>query len=204
MKTLVAILAAGESSRFGGRKQFADIHGQPLLQRAQNTVLRADLADCEHCVVVGAFAQEVSTLVKPPFSVVNNPNWQNGIGASIKCAVNEAIERQCSHLLLVLGDQLALTEDDIQLLHANAIAHPDSLICAKYENTLGVPAIFPADRFAQLIAIDDKKGAKCVIHDNQYARVEVALERAKHDLDTQEALRCWTMSVVNNNDKDPT
>ena len=50
--------------------------------------------------------------------------------------------------LIALADQVAVTADDLRQLVSRWEQQPDRIVAALYDDTIGVPAIFPADLFA--------------------------------------------------------
>lgn len=102
---LGAVLAGGQSSRFGSDKALAEFRGQTLLARAVDTLS----GWCEHVIVVGRETAPAPTL----------PDWPRpdmgplgGIAAALHHARDEGYE-----LLLTCGvDSLALPEDLPDLL----------------------------------------------------------------------------------------
>ncbi|MBL0171674.1 MAG: NTP transferase domain-containing protein [Gemmatimonadaceae bacterium] len=84
------VLAAGESRRLGSPKQLlVDEAGRPLVARAAIALLEAGCSPV--LVVTGAQDQAVSAAVRAlGVTVVHNAVWTEGIGSSIRCAVEWA------------------------------------------------------------------------------------------------------------------
>src|SRR5438045_3195305 len=80
------ILAAGASSRLGKPKQLLGFRGHSLLRRAAEAALSAG---CQPVVVVlGACLEpSVRELAGLPVQVVENREWQEGIGSSVRTGV---------------------------------------------------------------------------------------------------------------------
>ncbi|MBB0994770.1 NTP transferase domain-containing protein, partial [Dietzia sp. SLG510A3-40A3] len=71
------VLAAGAGRRFGGPKALVDFRGVRLVDRAVG-LLRA--GGCDRVLVVsGAVELEV-----PGAEVVHNPDWDTGMGSSLR------------------------------------------------------------------------------------------------------------------------
>ena len=79
------ILAAGESTRFGGRKQLADIHGVPMIRHTIDAL--ASLRGLDRFVVLGAFADEIRPVIGTDCHIVDNPDWASGMGSSIAAGI---------------------------------------------------------------------------------------------------------------------
>lgn len=178
------ILAAGRSSRFGDTpKQLALIDGQTLLARSINVAN----AISETTVVLGCEHNRLKQCVNNA-RVLVNPNWSDGLGGSIAYGV-AALPTHTSAVLILLCDQVAITVTDLNNLchHYKSLsedANSAPIVCASYENGLGVPAIFPQRFFPQLIALHGDIGAKKILQNNSV--VSVPMERAAIDIDTQE------------------
>ena len=81
------ILAAGGSSRFGGRKQLAELGGRPLVEHAVEA-LRAVPALDRIVVVLGADAEDVRRGADlSGTEIVVADEWGEGIAASLRAGV---------------------------------------------------------------------------------------------------------------------
>ncbi|MEA2457913.1 MAG: hypothetical protein QOC95_885 [Thermoleophilaceae bacterium] len=100
------VLAAGESKRFGGRKQLAELDGRPLLEHVLIAMAGASLDRV--VVVLGAHASEVIDGVPMHGAEpVVCREWALGLGASLKAGV-EVLE-DCEAVAVALGDQPRLS-----------------------------------------------------------------------------------------------
>jgi molybdenum cofactor cytidylyltransferase len=183
----VVVLAAGASRRLGQPKQLVKLGGRPLLHRVVANA--AALSGHAVTVVLGAHASELSRLLAhSPVSTVINRDWEEGIGSSIRRAM-AALPPGCEAVLLLLGDQVGVTADDLRRL-ANAWNGEPSVIAASvYDQHLGVPAIFPHAFFHELAELKGDEGARKIIERNQYRVVRVPMPNAGADLDTPEDLQ---------------
>lgn len=179
------ILAAGASTRLGRPKQLVRLQGMPLVARAVREALRT----CEAgiFVVTGARHDEVSAALQHlPVTVVRNTAWQEGIGTSIREAV-AAMERSVEAVLVMLADQPAVSERGLRTLVAAWAADPGHIAASRYDDTVGVPAIFPRDYWRLLLALRGDRGAKSVIDVSEPVNL-VAMPEAAVDIDTPEDL----------------
>ncbi len=97
---LVAVLAAGFASRFGGGKLDADLAGKPLGQHALEIV---DAAGLERgVIVVGPHAPDFASRA-PGWSLVVNPSPEEGQGSSAALACRSA-QSQSRGIVLMLAD----------------------------------------------------------------------------------------------------
>ena len=186
MNLQVLVLAAGASTRLGQPKQLARIGGRPAL----HGVVASAVALAGHAVtvVIGAHAGEITRLLAhSPASVVVNRQWQEGLASSIRCGL-AALPPACEAVLILLGDQVAVTADDLKRL-ASAWNEQDNMIAAAtYDQHVGVPAIFPRMCFPELTQLRGDQGARRLIERNGDRLVRVAMPNAAVDLDTPQDL----------------
>lgn len=185
-KLIIALLAAGQASRFGSPKQLAYFQGQTLLQRSID-VLSA--MNCDLLVITGAHQQLVNkhlNLESKSYSVVFNQHWQQGMSSSIKAAVTN-IPKDCEGIMFATVDQIHLTIQDIQLLIDRWYKDTSRIVCAEYAQHQGVPAIFPHHYFPQLLGLENDKGARQLIKSSDNVS-SITLANAEIDIDTPEQL----------------
>lgn len=182
----VLVLAAGASTRLGQPKQLVRLDGRPLL----HTMVTHAVAAAGHAVtvVLGAHAQEMAMLLKhSPASVIVNRQWEEGLGASIRCGI-AALPPACDAVLLMLADQVGITGDDLKRL-MSAWRGQDGVIAASlYSGTVGVPAIFPRWCFPELMALRGDRGARLLLLRHTDRLTRVPMTNAAQDLDTPEQL----------------
>jgi len=168
-KVVAAVLAAGSSSRFGSPKQLAKIRSKSLIDLALDAL---DSAEIEHiCVVLGCNFEAINEHLNErknstgiTFHTLTNANWKNGLSTSIHTATKFACAKDATHLLLLACDQPFVNSDLIKNLLECAKETPKGeIVACKYENSAGIPAIFPASYFDALLEIEGDKGAKSVI-----------------------------------------
>lgn len=182
MKLAYVILAAGQSKRFNGCKLLAKTQGKALLQHALDkaVTLRPD----DTYVVTGAWHLELQQAIKQrqltEFNAIYNPDWSSGMGSGISLATKR-LETEYDYLLFVLADQLALQVADVQLLVDKT--QPDAVVAASYNNTLGVPAIFPRFSYSELKQLDGQTGARALLREQQLTVQSVDLPAAALDID---------------------
>jgi len=179
------LLAGGGSSRLGAPKQLVEFAGDAL-------IVRAARAATDHCtaglvVVTGAVREPVeAALAGIAATVVNNPDWREGIGASIRCGVR-AVDPRADAFLLLLCDQPHVGSDELAALIAAWRAAPDSIAAAGYASSRGVPAVFPASYRPRLAELRGDRGARTLI-DTTDEVVVVDMPAAAIDVDTPEDL----------------
>lgn len=188
------ILAAGSSSRLGTPKQNLIYKGQTLLQRAIQTALTSVCSD-NVVVVLGAnesaIRQEISDQL---VHVVHNPDWQEGMASSIRLGVAELIRMQplLRGVILMLCDQPFVDPLLIYQLTEKRVESDNGIIACSYRGTLGVPVLFDASYFPQLLMLQGKEGAKKLVKafPNDVATVSFPLGAIDIDtLDDYEVLK---------------
>lgn len=171
-KTAAVIVAAGASTRFGSPKQLAQLNGESLLERA---VRIARQAGCSPVVVVlGASAELIrSRCVLEDVRVVVNEDWAAGMGGSIACGVRALSD--VDGCVVMTCDMPAVTAEHLRLLMVSG-----ETTASAYAGRIGVPAYFPASRFAELMELHGDAGARELLR--SVGSVELA--GGERDVDT--------------------
>lgn len=169
------ILAAGGSVRMGQPKQLLPYRGSTLVAHAARTMIASVCSPV--VVVVGCESERVRAELRGlPVQMVENPSWSDGIGTSIAAGVTflETVLPQKPDLAtLMLCDQPLVTTELINAL-AHAMKSGEYLAAgSEYGGTIGVPAVFSRQLFAELKSLDAASGAKAVLirHAARVARV---------------------------------
>jgi molybdenum cofactor cytidylyltransferase len=180
------VLAAGPSTRFGSPKQLVRIGDRPLLHTVVGRAV--EVAGHAVTVVLGAHADRLTALLRhTPASVIVNRDWSEGIASSIRAGIAR-LPGSCDGALLLLGDQAAVTTEDLRRLAGTWRRQPDLIVAAQYASTTGVPAIFPRTSFADLAALRGDHGAQRLMRQNPDRVVRVPMASAALDIDTPEDL----------------
>jgi molybdenum cofactor cytidylyltransferase len=190
----VLVLAAGASTRLGQPKQLVKIGGRPALHIAlANAVAVAGNAVT---VVVGANAGDLTYLLShSPASSIVNKSWAEGIASSIRCGL-AVVPPSADAVMIVLGDQVCVTTDDLKRLLAAWKGQETVIAAATYSQGVGVPAIFPRAVFSELGELRGDEGARKLLMRNPDRLVRVPMPNAAYDLDTPEDLAALTNKVT--------
>jgi molybdenum cofactor cytidylyltransferase len=140
----ILVLAAGASTRLGQPKQLVKLAGRPAL----HIVVSNAVAVAGHAVtvVVGAHAREMTHLLAhSPASVIVNRQWQEGMASSLRFGV-ASLPPACDAVMVLLGDQVAVTADDLKRLVGAWKGEAGMIAASVYEQRVGVPAIFQIGR----------------------------------------------------------
>lgn len=177
------ILAAGEASRYGSCKQLADLGGKSLLQQRINVA--NEVFPNRIFIVTGAHHQRIAPAIEHA-ELLYNPDWQKGLGASIAYGV-QTLQDRCDALMIMLADQVAV--DASHLSEMMERFSEGNLVCARYEGSRGVPALFGREYFNMLTKLKGNQGAKAFLNSVDRDVVEIDLPQAGIDIDTPEDLR---------------
>jgi molybdenum cofactor cytidylyltransferase len=184
VRRFALILAAGASRRLGQPKQLVEIDGVPLVARAVSVARGAGL---EPLVLVGSRAEDVRTVLASDVETLLNPDWERGIGATIRAGVHH-VQNRASCALVLPCDLPRLTADDVRLLLEAFETSAEPAAASVYDGIVGVPAIFDASVFDRLLALPDGRGASGLLRSGSLDCVPVPMPNAAFDLDTPEDL----------------
>src|SRR5437763_11720398 len=166
-KVAAVILAAGESARFGKPKQFLRFRGKTLLRRIVDAASEADCAPV--IVVAGSGSDGVrEELQATNAAVVENKNWERGIGTSIRAGVQHLIDNanEVDAAVLLVCDQPFVDATVIKQLISLREKTAKQIVASSYAETLGVPALFDRSCFKELLAVNDWSGAMSIVLSN--------------------------------------
>lgn len=194
MKPLaVVILAAGEARRFGSAKQLAEVNGKPLLQHVIETCQQLEGTDL--FVTLGANSEEIqSQLEIDRQNLIPNPEWQEGIGSSVRVATNQ-LQKNYQAILFVAGDQPLISETQLSALIFKWHESPELICAASYMDTVGVPAIFPQSFYRNLLQLQGDQGAKKLLVENSHNVRLVNIPEAAIDIDHPANISCLDIPV---------
>ena len=152
---LIAVLAAGSGSRFGGGKLDADCAGRALGSWALKAVAAAG---AEPGIIVTPVTAPRFALAatRDGWGLVRNPASADGIASSVATAAAHAARSGASALVILLADMPLITPEMIRRL---VEAHAPALATRHRNGTPGVPARFPASCFSRLRLLDGDQGA---------------------------------------------
>ncbi len=197
----VVVLAAGGASRYGVLKQTLPWGDTTLVGHALR-VAQASGAT-QTVLITGANAVEVvqaaqavvggwSSAVGPPWSVVNNPAWRDGLSTSVKAGL-AALGDDIGVAVFLLADQPAVTAELVQTLVRRYIASGAPIVVPTFGGRRGNPTLWDRDLWHELMQVEGDQGGRGLIEDfaDQVAFVEVG-EAATIDIDTPDDYRRLT------------
>lgn len=140
-------------------------------------------------VVVGSDKDKVARELEQTNAViVENVIWNNGMGTSIRCAVQHLIDTEpnVEVIALLVCDQPFVDSHTIEKLIAMREKTKKAIVASSYAGTLGVPALFHRSCKDELLGLDAGSGAKAVISLNPDRVAEFPFPEGKMDIDTVE------------------
>lgn len=185
-KVAVLILAAGSSSRMKTPKQLLKIGNKTLLE----IVLEKAKFIFEEPVfcVLGANEKLIrKTINTKNIEFIYNKNYLEGLSTSIVSGI-KYLEKTSNHfdgIMILLADQPAIDSVYLKNLLHLFQTNKNSLIASKYQDKVGVPAIFPKEYFNELKLLKGDEGAKKIIIKNKKDTIYSSLTSNFTDIDTK-------------------
>ena len=176
------ILAAGASSRMGRPKQLLEWQNQSLLEHAIQTA-RSVLNE-RVIVVLGAHAEVIQMAADlDAVTTIVNPDWQEGIASSIRTGI-QALPASAEAGLILLCDQPLINSRHIQTILSAWQNEPTRIVASRYNQSIGVPTLFPAEFFRPLMELKGDRGAKHVLMEFSENLLAIPLPEAELDIDS--------------------
>lgn len=180
---MVALLAAGYSSRFGKtNKLAADLGGRPVIAWSAAAGLTVDAA--HHVLVTSPSAQFAESAAG--YRMLTNPSRDQGMASSLRIAAKEAEKAGASSLLILLADAPFIEADHLRKLIDAGVAQPARAVFTRSPSGVPQPpALFPAALFPELLALEGDQGARSLARDALFIDADAA---QLLDIDRQEDL----------------
>lgn len=176
--TAAVVLAAGASTRLGEPKQLAMLAGETLLERAVRTAREAELSPV---IVVVKDAALIERVEAGGAQGLLNRRAEEGMSTSIRAGVYRAEAMKADGVVLMTCDQPGVTAEHLRAL----CAEPEATAGSGYAGKVGIPAYFPAVRFAELMKLQGDAGARALLRGAR----SVLCEELGLDVDTEEDLK---------------
>lgn len=157
----VAVLAAGQSQRFGrADKLAADLCGRPLGTYVATTLAALPFAD-RWVIAARADPACLADWQAAGFAVVVNDRAADGMGTSLACAARLAIESGADALLVALADMPLVPVSHFAALLARA-AEPGAraIVASSGNGQRSPPAIFARQHLPELALAAGDTGAR--------------------------------------------
>lgn len=186
MKTGIIILAAGNSSRLGEPKQLLEYKGKSLLHHVTRQALKMTGA----VVVVSGFNNNLieNELKNLQVITVYNPEWQEGMGASIRAGVKKIINEfpVIENLIISVCDQPFINSSVFSELMTKHKEDQKGIIASAYAGVLGTPVMFDRKYFDELSKLSGNEGAKKLLHVFSRDVGSIDFEKGRIDIDTKD------------------
>lgn len=188
MDVLIAILAAGASSRMcGGDKSLEEVGGRPLLR------MLADRALATGCAVAVTLPpdrpERAAALVGMNATRIFVADAADGMAFSFRAVARAACGRG---VLIVLADMPEIETEDLRALLEAGEAMPGRIIRAASEvGELGHPVLFPPEIVPEMEHLSGDKGARRILEGRQVVPCPLPGRRALVDLNTPDAWAAW-------------
>lgn len=184
----VILLAAGNASRFGGRKQFFELDGEMLYQKMMRKI-RA----LYNIVPVLVTQFEEMKEDANGFIVVTNDKPELGISHSIKLGIHKIIEQKknvCG-ILFCVCDQPYLSVKSLETLIELYRNSEKGIACLSYQGEGGNPVIFSPYYQEILGQLQGDIGGKSIVkkYIDDVLYVEIEDKKELFDIDTKEDVK---------------
>ncbi len=194
-RVVAVLLAAGRSTRMGGRnKLLLDWRGKPLVAHAADALLDTGLDRV--IAVLGHQAEAVkAALGDRSLHLVENPNPARGLSTSLRRGL-AALPDGTDGVLVALGDMPGITAGMVRRLIAAFDPVEGRVICVPtLGGRRGNPVLFARRFVPEMMDVDGDVGARPVLAAHAHEITEVPMDdmdcaEAVHwDVDTPEAAR---------------
>jgi molybdenum cofactor cytidylyltransferase len=176
----------------GTPKQLLPIQGISLLRHLAKISI-ASMCD-PIVVVLGANAQQIRPEIEDlPLQIVDNPQWQAGMGTSVSEGLAALLKREpaLNAVLILVGDQPFVSTDLIDRLVMAYRSQRHQIVATSYLNIVGVPALFSDRYFAELLNLNSDAGARRIIQQHLPETYTIDFPQGAIDLDTPNEYRAF-------------
>ena len=179
------LLAAGESTRLGEPKQLLDWRGRPLIEHTARVALAAGLDPV--VAVIGHRADEVRAALRAPVTIVENPNWQEGMSTSLRAGLL-ALPADVAAAIMLLVDQPLVDAKHLKAMIEAYRSSVHSIVVSTYQGDRGSPTLFDRSLFDELQRVSGDSGGRTIVqaHPDLVTNVEADSELLLLDVDTPE------------------
>lgn len=189
METGILIIAAGNSSRLGEPKQLLNFNGKTLLRNVVDEAIKVT----ESVIVVTGFnhSQISKEIINFEVKIVENINWNEGMGSSIKIGINQLLDRfpEVQKIIISVCDQPFIEASVFSDLIQMQKISQKGIVASKYSDTLGTPVLFTKKYFEELSKLSGQEGAKKILQKFKDDIAEMNFEKGAIDIDTQSDYR---------------
>lgn len=183
------LLAAGESVRYGStNKLLVKVAGEPMVRRAAQRLTDSEVDGV--IAIVGHDATRVrDALDGLPIEVIENPDYDEGQGASVRVGTRAAREAGAIAICFALGDMPWIRSETIDILVRAYRAGAGDPLAAAVDGQRGNPTLFGSQHFAALEDVNgDIGGRDILLADDDAVLVETGDPGVRRDVDVPDDL----------------
>ncbi len=176
----------------GTPKQLLPIQGTSLLRHLAKISI-ASMCD-PIVVVLGANIHQIRPEIEDlPLQIVDNPQWQAGMGTSVSTGLAALLKREpgLNAVLIIVGDQPFVSTVLIDRLVIAYRSQRHHIVASGYLDTVGVPALFSDRYFAELLNLNSDAGARRIIQQHLLETYTIDFPQGAIDLDTPDEYRAF-------------
>src|SRR5260370_12196880 len=146
------LLAAGKSERMGAFKQLLPIDGKTFVEACADNLLASRAGEV---IVVTGYNQAAvrAALAGRPVRIVNNPDYETGMGASIRCGV-ESVSSETTGILIALGDQPLIGPNVLNQIISEYEDSAPPILIPTYMGRKGHPIVLNSALKHEIISMD--------------------------------------------------
>ncbi|MDA5398182.1 molybdopterin-binding/glycosyltransferase family 2 protein [Hoeflea prorocentri] len=191
----IVVLAAGRASRMAGaskedppHKLLAEFDGVPLLRKSCQAALASKASAVT--AIVGYRGEEMSSVLDGlEVTVVDNPDFEEGMASSLRRGVASLNERSAGALIM-LADMPAVEASHLDtLISAFQNVGGEAVVRAASGQVRGNPVILPRSAFDAVMRLEGDTGARQIIAASGLRVVDVDIgDAALVDVDTRQAV----------------
>jgi molybdenum cofactor cytidylyltransferase len=162
MRIIGLFLAAGNSSRMGTDKRCLPVSQVPMGSMALEQAVKSEL---DHVLVVTREKDALDWVRKDSCKWSHLPCRSYGIGDSIRCGLQAALDLEADAVMILLADQPFITPDIINTLIHTYQKHPEFFFVAAGNNQQipMPPVLFSKSSYPFLLQLAGDQGARHVI-----------------------------------------
>lgn len=143
------LLAAGAGRRYGRPKALVEYEGRRLVDRMAGVLAGGGCYPV--LVVLGAAADQVRAEGLAGCTVIENPDWDTGMGSSLRAGLAALAATEVAAAVVVLVDMPGVTAAAVRRVAARAT--PDALAMGGYGQRRGHPVLLGRAHWAGVAAL---------------------------------------------------
>lgn len=180
---MLALLAAGQSSRFGNRDKLTALLGDKMLG-LHTAGTAADISFADKLVIGSPEHRCAAEWRRLGYQIIPNDDAALGLATSVRLAAAHAIKAGASALCIMLADMPFVTRGHLEKL-ITAFAISGGTVASARQGQAMPPAIFSAYVLQSLANLEGDSGARRLLADAQLVAGD---DHLLMDIDTAEDL----------------